>query len=190
MFDDNDAVFNSENKINIMKIALDSNPNRKLGQGSMIKRSVAFPNPDFDPDLEDTTNEPGIKESDPEFNGRYRKTIPPFFIFESKIIFLSNLVDFPPAILSRVASVEINFSKDEMLEYIKDKYHGTMKDNPDVTDEDRDAVFDFLYKISPALQDVSFRLYSNLLGIYMSNKEDGTLDKWPFQGMMFIRKEV
>lgn len=190
VFDDNDAVFNSENKINIMKIALDSNPGRKLGQGSVIRRSTSFPNPDFDPDLEDTTNDTSVKESDPEFNGRYRRTIPPFFIFESKIIFLSNLVDFPPAILSRVASVEINFSKDEMLEYIKDKYHGTMKDNPDVTDEDRDAVFDFLYKVSPALNDVSFRLYSNLLGIYMSNKEDGTLDNWPFQGMMFIKKEV
>ena len=190
VFDDNDAVFNSENKINIMKIALDSNPGRKLGQGSMIKRSTAFPNPDFDPDLEDTTNDTSVKESDPEFNGRYRRTIPPFFIFESKIIFLSNLVDFPPAILSRVASVEINFSKDEMLEYIKSKFQGTMRDNPDVTDSDRDTVFDFLYKVSPALQDVSFRLYTNLLGIYMSNKEDGTLDRWQFQAMMFIKKEV
>lgn len=190
VFDDNDAVFNSENKINIMKIALDSNPNRKLGQGSAIRRSQSFPNPDFDPDLEDTTDDTSVKETDPEFNGRYRRTIPPFFIFESKIIFLSNLQDFPPAILSRVANVEINFSKEEMLEYIKDKYHGTMRDNPDVEDADRDAVFDFLYKVAPALQDVSFRLYSNLLGIYMSNKEDGTLNKWQFEGMMFIKREV
>lgn len=185
VFDDNDGVFNSQDMTNILKAALDSGKNRLLGIGNVLKLNHEFPNPDFDPAYDETE---GVKETDPAFNGRYRRSIPPKFLFESKIIFLSNLSKIDPAILSRIASVEINFGKEDMLGYIKSKL-SSLKDDYDEADmQDRLACFDLLVGISPRMQDVSFRDYINILGTYLSFKRDGNMTNWEKRAISFVVK--
>ena len=147
LFDDNDSVFASPKAINILKIALDNKPIRKLGFGTPIKV------------------EPG-KEG---------MVIPAEFDFTSRIIFLSNQTKIDSALQSRLSGsiFELNLSLDEMYDLIKSKLYNILPYRTDITNEMKEEVFDFLMKLKPVAEDMDFRRYEACLSERSASEEQG-----------------
>lgn len=152
LFDDNDSVFASSKLINTLKIALDNKPVRTLGYGTPVR-----------------------------FGGGSKPiVIPPSFEFTSRIIFISNKSKIDPAIQSRLinAVIELNLSLDQMFDLIRSRLPGILSQYPEITNEDRFTVWDFLEKIKPVTEDIDFRRYEACLQEYLSAKDSSTNAYW------------
>jgi len=138
LFDDNDSVMASQKAINILKIALGGDPVRALGFGAPFSYGKGKEN---------------------------KINVPAKFDFTSKIIFISNLTKIDPAIQSRLSNAifELNFSLDDMYELIKTKLPKILSKYPQITDDLRWEVYDFITKLKPVAEDIDFRRYEACL---------------------------
>lgn len=89
--------------------------------------------------------------------------VPPRFIFNSGVIFISNSSKFDPAILSRSAVVEIHLSNEQMIKKIEDDIENFM---PEVDIQIKMEVLEYLKEIEKGVQTVDFRKFELALSIY------------------------
>ena len=142
VFDDLDAILSSSNRSNMFKQIFQQKKSRMTGMNSTIKY----------------TAEDGSKE-----------IIPPTFEFTSRCIMLSNKPRdfFEEAILNRVYSIELNFTKDEMMELIESKIEKLGgKDYAEIGMNTRMAIFDLLNRFKNKIQSLSLRTYIKGLQAY------------------------
>ena len=109
IFDDCDAVFRDENGRNLLKAALDTKPARKISY--LKKTSAVFDPKDFDNDPEG------------EFNALEAGLVPNSFVFEGRVIFISNLskdkADPDGAIRSRSILIDVTPDDATLMERMK-----------------------------------------------------------------------
>ena len=109
IFDDCDAVFRDENGRNLLKAALDTKPARKVSY--LKKTSAVFDPKDFDNDPEG------------EFNALEAGLVPNSFMFEGRVIFISNLpkdkADPDGAIRSRSILIDVTPDDATLMERMK-----------------------------------------------------------------------
>ena len=151
VFDDCDSVFSSSNRENILKSILDSKRVRTVHLSGPIG-----------------------KEQNPGY-------VPATWDFSSRIIFLSNKNTVNTALASRAELFELDGSREEVmdlvhskLQYISSEY---VKSGLEVTQEDRQAVFDFCAQFEdekkfPSI-DFDFRIYSKCLAEYVLGRFEG-----------------
>ena len=142
VFDDLDAILSSSNRSNMFKQIFQQKRSRTTGMNSTIKY----------------TAEDGSKE-----------IIPPTFEFTSRCIMLSNKPRdyFEEAILNRVYSIELNFTKEEMMELIEDKIDKLGgKDYAEIGLNTRMAIFDLLNRFKNKIPSLSLRTYEKGLQAY------------------------
>lgn len=120
LVDDADAVFKSENSVNMLKAALDSKEVR------VVSNEVATNFQTDGMNMNDimANHEGDISKADnPKlFNPKNKGKMPKNFFFTGKIIFISNLSakDFDPALLTRAsAHIDIQMTHDEILDRMK-----------------------------------------------------------------------
>lgn len=101
IFDDCDSIFRDEDALNILKAALDSEPERRI---SWLSRST------YDPASQKPTES---------------KTVPNNFLFTGSVIFITNKdlsffkSDKLEAILTRVLAIEMSLSSEQMMKVIE-----------------------------------------------------------------------
>jgi hypothetical protein len=159
VFDDNDSVFKDADIIGVLKSVLDMKPVRTIN----IINPIKVANSDI-----------VIDES---------------FEFDSKVIFLSNLVKMDSAIQSRLGGVmhEINFSKEEMLQLIKENLKGLYAEISTVTDAMRSKVYDFVEEIMPIVNDIDYRAFNYCLSFCHATEKAGLADSaWKKKSMRFL----
>jgi len=159
LFDDNDSLFKDEQNINMLKKVLDMKPVRHI--------NISKP-----------TKVHGTKI-----------VIDENFEFDSKIIFISNQTKMQPALLSRLAGVTyaINFSKEEMLELIKDSLYDMYAEIPDITDVMREEVFEFCEKALPAFNDIDYRAFNYVLTFRLASEKAGGGDNWKKRAFRMLK---
>lgn len=142
VFDDLDAILSSSNRSNMFKQVFQQRRTRRIGMNTTIKYN----------------DEDGNKQ-----------IIPPTFDFTSRCIMLSNKPRdfFEPAILNRVYSIELNFTKEEMMELIEnkiDKLGG--KDYAEITHDMRMEIFNLLNRFKSKIEGISLRTFEKGLQAY------------------------
>jgi hypothetical protein len=159
LFDDNDSLFKDEQNINMLKKVLDMKPVRTIAVSKPTK--VVGTNIVIDEDFE----------------------------FDSKIIFISNQTKMEPALLSRLAGVtySINFSKEEMLQLIKDSLYDMYAEIPDITDVMREEVFEFCEKALPAFNDIDYRAFNYVLSFRLASEKAGGGDNWKKRAFRMLK---
>ena len=159
VLDDNDSILKNETGVNMLKAALGED-NRWVSYIKK-KKAGASTQEEVDPEiLADFSGESGI-----DF-----ETMPEEFEFLGRMIFISNLVDFPPALLSRCPHFGINMTVEQTLELIKKNLNGVFSEYPEVTMEAKQAVFDFLLEKSGSLKSMDFRQFKHALLPYLSGR--------------------
>lgn len=161
LIDDNDSIFDTEENVNLLKKLLDMKPVRKV----RVSQKVKVPG-------DDST----VIEKGEEFE------------FTSKLIFVSNKTTMDTAIQSRLSGVmhEINFSKDEMLEIIKENLNNLYADVPSITDAMREEVYDFVERSMPVVNEIDYRAFNYCLQYRDSaEKQDGDPD-WQGRSMSLL----
>lgn len=138
VFSDNDSAFNNSDMINLWKNVLDSKPVRMVNLPTEPYRVRGQQGDD---------NKTLVIEED--------------FEFTSKVIFISNMMEFDSAVVSRMAGYDyfLNFTLEEVMYLIKNALGNLYADNPDVTDTMRTEVYEFVSKATPIADDVDFRVF-------------------------------
>jgi hypothetical protein len=103
-------------------------------------------------------------------------TIPDEFMFESKIIFISNLEEIPDAIGDRTLAIQLNYDKEQALQLIEQKLEQLVPEYPDLTIDDKKEILKFMRKYKHHAKALSFRTFVHLAAIYKSN--DPNREKW------------
>lgn len=120
----------------------------------------------FEDDIEDDSLD---TEDDPD------GPIPDKFVFESRIIFISNLTAVPQPLLDRCITIGMNLTNKEITDLIEDRLESLASDLPNVTMDDKVAVLKFMRKyVGRNTKVYTFRLFAQLCALYTSdnpNKE-------------------
>lgn len=96
-------------------------------------------------------------------------SIPDEFLFESKLIFISNLDEIPSAIGDRVLSIQLNYSKEQALELINQKLEHLVPEYPDLTLDDKKEILSFIRKHKNKTARISLRTFIHIASIWKSN---------------------
>ena len=102
--------------------------------------------------------------------------MPEEFLFESKMIFLSNLKDIPPAVGDRCISIGLHYTKDQALDLIEHKLDSLCPEYPDLTLAMKKKIVNFMRKHQSAAKRFSFRSFLHIATIYMSG--DPNWEQW------------
>jgi len=161
IFDDNDSVFKDEAMVNLLKKVLDMKPVRRI--------SVINPIKVYGTDI--------VIDED--------------FDFESKIIFISNLLTLNSAIEQRLKGVTytLNWTKEESLALIKDSLYNMYAEITEITDSMRDDVFEFATAALPALSEMDYRSFNYILIFRLAAHEAGRPDSaWQTRAFQMLRE--
>ena len=141
VFDDLDSILSSSNRSNMFKQVFQQKKVRTIGMNATVSYR----------------DEDGNKQ-----------TMPPTFEFTSRCIMLSNKPRdyFEEAILNRVYSVELNFTKEEMLEFIYDKLDKLASDFDEITHDERITVYKLLMDFKDKIDYISLRTYEKAIQRY------------------------
>jgi Cdc6-like AAA superfamily ATPase len=160
IIDDNDSIFDSEDNVNLLKKVLDMKPVRRVEINQPVK-------------IFGTNNV--VEES---------------FDFDSKLIFISNKVQMDSAIKSRLSGVmhEINFTKEEMLELIKENLYNLYSDISTITDKMREDVYEFVEAIMPGVNDIDYRAFNFCLTYCHAANQAGAPDRvWKERSLRLLK---
>lgn len=102
--------------------------------------------------------------------------IPESFLFESKIIFLSNLTEIPGAVGDRCLSIGLHYTKNQALDLIESKLDGLCPEYPELDLETKKKIVAFMRKYQGQTKRISFRSFIHIATIYMSGSPDW--EKW------------
>ena len=161
VFDDLDAILSSSNRSNMFKQIFQQKKTRITGMNATIKY----------------TDEDGVKQ-----------IMPPKFEFTSRCIMLSNKSRdfFEEAILNRVYSIELNFTKEEMMELIQNKMSklgGAVY--ADIGTEAREEIFSLLNRFKSRINGISLRTYEKGLQAYYLCQRVGE-PNWQKRALQFM----
>jgi hypothetical protein len=152
IFDDSDSVWDSQDSINILKHALDTNENRSINWIS----SKDIKNPLYNPKEENCT--------EPRF-------IPNEFDYSGSIIFISNKFkhELDPAFLTRTLKVDLNLTLEDTLKRIEELL--PLIGNKSITIESKECALncmkDFINEYGTNKLDISLRSYSDVLDMML-----------------------
>jgi len=115
VFDDTDAIWKDKVAVNLLKAALDSDDERLISWNSKTT---------YDPDLPpfDYNDYPGMTELEAQrqyFSSDQK--LPNEFLFEGKIMFLTNMLsaDLDPAVKNRSYVIDINLKPEDIVKRVK-----------------------------------------------------------------------
>lgn len=94
--------------------------------------------------------------------------IPEEFLFESKMIFISNLKDIPQAIGDRVLAVALNYTKDQALDLVQSKMEHLCPEYPELTLKDKQEIIDFMRTNKGHAPRITFRMFIAIAVLKMS----------------------
>lgn len=171
VLDDNDAILKNQDGQNMLKAALQDSDRvisytqaRRVTSESVINEDLDLSDDDFAGDPpEGFEDRPMVQRSDPNGTG----PIPDDFEFKSKMVFISNLMDFPAAIKSRCISVKIDMTVDQTLELIKANLTGVMAQHTEITIDMKMEVFEFLVDNARSIQTIDYRQFGFAMIPYM-----------------------
>lgn len=103
-------------------------------------------------------------------------TVPESFLFESKLIFLSNLKEIPPAVGDRCLSIGLHYTKDQALSLIESKLEHLCPEYPELDLNTKKEIVAFMRKHKSQATRFSFRSFIHIATIYMSGDPDW--EKW------------
>jgi hypothetical protein len=158
IFDDCDAVFSEINSVNILKGALDTYKVREIAKHTKGNTFDSF----------------GM--SDEEIQQKYEEDpskLPNKFQFKGQIIFISNLPEskFDKAILSRSLHVDVNLSKSELY----DRMRQIMKKiSPELDDDIKNEALNYLIYVTetfPVKFDLNIRTLIHSINLRAGNDE-------------------
>lgn len=113
------------------------------------------------------------REAEEERERIANQPIPDDFEFKSKMIFVSNLMDFPAALKSRSIAIKIDMSVEQTMDLIKTNLDKVMSEFDEITIEMKQDVFNFISEIAGSLESMDFRQFQFALIPYMAIVEDG-----------------
>lgn len=102
--------------------------------------------------------------------------MPEEFLFESKLIFLSNLKDIPPAVGDRCISIGLHYTKDQALDLIEHKLDSLCPEYPELSLAKKKKIVAFMRKYKGQTARFSFRSFLHIATIYMSG--DPNWEQW------------
>jgi hypothetical protein len=102
--------------------------------------------------------------------------MPDEFKFESRMIFLSNLKEIPPAVGDRCLSIGLHYTKDQALSLIESKLENLCPEYPELEIETKKKIVDFMRRHQKQTKRFSFRSFIHIATIYMSG--DPNWEKW------------
>lgn len=102
-----------------------------------------------------------------------KKSIPSKFEFTSGVVFISNIKRFDPALKSRSVPVDLNLTKNEILNRIKDKIEEFM---PKIPLKIKMEVLDYIISIKSDVRKIDFRQFKFSVATYIAHKNDKA--KW------------
>jgi hypothetical protein len=102
--------------------------------------------------------------------------VPDDFLFESKIIFISNLEEIPKALGDRVLAIQLNYNKEQALNLIDEKLQTLVPEYPELTIEHKREILAFLRKYKNSAKHISLRTFVHIASIWASN--DPEKEKW------------
>ena len=117
-----------------------------------------------------------------------KQVMPPKFEFTSRCIMLSNKPRdfFEEAILNRVYSIELNFTKEEMMELIQSKIGklgGAVYKEIDM--DTREKIFDLLNRFKSKIEGISLRTFEKGLQAYYICQRVGETN-WQKRALQFM----
>lgn len=164
VFDDTDSVWNDADAANILKAALDSYDERLVSWSSAKTQNISYFS---DEEKEEYYASLDMKLIDEPENV---KKYPSEFIYEGRIIFISNLSKekFDTAVLSRSAAIDMTLSANQMFSRIR----GVLPriGSPDVDMDQKNEILQFLIDLyqQGGLQAPTMRSYVNAESVYRS----------------------
>lgn len=102
--------------------------------------------------------------------------VPDDFLFESKVVFISNLEEIPKALGDRVLAIQLNYDKDQALNLIDEKLQTLVPEYPELTIEHKREILAFLRKYKGTAKHISLRTFVHVASIWASN--DPEKEKW------------
>lgn len=102
--------------------------------------------------------------------------MPDEFLFESKMIFLSNLKDIPPAVGDRCITIGLHYTKDQALDLIEHKLDSLCPEYPELSLAMKKKIVNFMRKHQSQAKRFSFRSFLHIATIYMSG--DPNWEQW------------
>lgn len=103
-------------------------------------------------------------------------TIPEVFLFESRLIFISNLLEIPDAVGDRCIAISLIYNKTQALDLIESKLEHLMPEYPELDLTTKKKIIAFLRKYKKMAKRITFRLFTKTATIYMSGDPDW--EKW------------
>lgn len=102
--------------------------------------------------------------------------VPDEFMFESKMVFISNLTEIPEALADRVLAIQLNYDKEQALQLVDKKLQTLVPEYPELTMEDKKEILAFLRKYKKEAKHISLRTFVHVASIWVSN--DPEKEKW------------
>lgn len=164
LFDDTDSVWGDSDSANILKAALDSYDERVISWVSPRTTNVSLMTDDQKEEYNDTI------DSKLQADAEAKIKLPSEFVYEGKIIFISNLPyeKFDEAVLTRSAKIDMTITQEQMFMRMKSILpHLGSKDVPV---DAKEEILDYLKNVSRSgiLTGVSMRTYVAAEDLYRS----------------------
>ena len=102
--------------------------------------------------------------------------IPEEFLFTSKVIVLSQETELPTYIHETVLSFQINYDKDQALEFVNQNLEAIGTEYPELTLEDKTEVLAFIRKNRRSSQPVDLKTFLHVALIYKTR--DPSKEVW------------
>jgi hypothetical protein len=96
-------------------------------------------------------------------------SVPDEFLFESKMIFISNKTDIPETIGDRCLAIQLNYTKDQALKIIETKLDSLCPEYPDLSLEDKKLILKFMKQHKAQATTISFRTFIHIAVLFMSH---------------------
>lgn len=164
VLDDNDDILKNQNATNILKAALDSDNPRTISYTKVRRRGESVELNELD--LSDFESDEGVEGGQ----------IPESFEFTSRVVFISNYTKIPQAVGDRTWSIELNLTKEQIVQLIESRLANVLSDDPSITIEDKKFVLDFMRENTRVARKVSFRQFMFLTTLYKSMTD--RIDTW------------
>lgn len=103
-------------------------------------------------------------------------TIPEDFLFESRMIFVSNLAKVPPAVGDRCLTIQLTYTKEQALQLIESKLEGLCPQYPELKLKDKKEIIKVMKKYQKVTPRFSFRMFEKCAVLFMSGDPDW--EKW------------
>jgi hypothetical protein len=104
------------------------------------------------------------------------ESIPETFLFESKLLFISNLSRIPSAVGDRCITIQLNYTKEQALKLIESKLEALCPEYPQLTLKDKKKIIAVMRKYAFTVTRFSFRMFEKCAVLYLSG--DPEWEKW------------